>query len=48
MRGGWKSWAQEIPAARMSEKKTATKYGIGVEKRFGTGKLYVAMRGTPS
>ena len=47
MRGGWESWAQEIPAARMFEKKTA-KYCIGLEKRFGMGKLYAAMRGTPS
>ena len=38
----------EILAARMSEKRTATKYCIGLEKKFGMGKLYAAMRGTPS
>ena len=31
----------------MSEKKTATKYCIGLEKKFGMGKLYAAMRGHP-
>ena len=35
-----KIWPQEC--------KTATKYCIGLEKKFGMDKLYTAMRGTPS
>ena len=32
MRGGWESWAQEIPAARMFEKKTAKNIVYGLRK----------------
>ena len=38
-----KFWPQES-----LEKKTAAKYCIGLERKFGMGKRHAAMRGTPS
>ena len=48
MRVGWKLGSGNSVVLECLKKKTATKYYIGPEKKFGMGKLYTTMRGTPS